>query len=265
MSAAALAPRGRREDHSRVNVSAYLQRIGYRGSLAPSIDVLRELHRAHLFSVPFENLDIHRGRPIILDEARFFQKIVERRRGGFCYELNGLFAALLRQLGFRVTRHSARVYDDGAFGPEFDHLILIVYLSERWLVDVGFGDSFIEPLRLDERGDQPQAGRVYRISVEGEEWTMLEYEAEAPSDGYRFTLQPRQLADFAEMCRYQQTSPQSSFTQKRICSRATPDGRISLSDWKLIVTERGERRERDLGSEEEYAEALRAHFGIVLD
>jgi N-hydroxyarylamine O-acetyltransferase len=75
-----------------MNVPAYLGRIGYNGSLAPSIGVLRELHRAHLFSVPFENLDIHLGRPIVLDEARFFQKIVERRRGGFCYELNGLFA-----------------------------------------------------------------------------------------------------------------------------------------------------------------------------
>lgn len=243
-----------------------MQRIGQQGPLAPTIETLRALHQAHLLSVPFENLDIHLGRPIVLDEAAFFRKIVEERRGGFCYELNGLFAVLLRALGFDVTLLSARVArPDGDFGPEFDHLLLLVQLEERWLADVGFGESFREPLRLDEPGEQAQPHGVYRLTRDGDDWT---YWSRDPAQGwqarYRFTLQPRRLTDFAEMCRYQQTSPQSHFTQKRICSLATPSGRISVSGTRLILTEHGQRQERELASEAEYESALREYFGIDL-
>src|SRR5215213_6707253 len=135
-----------------MDVQAYLRRINYRGELAPTVATLRELHRAHLLAVPFENLDIHLGRAILLDQDALFDKIVTRRRGGFCYELNGLFALLLRELGFEVTLLSAGVARaGGGFGPEFDHLTLLVkvpsaeamalYLpSASWLADVGFGD-----------------------------------------------------------------------------------------------------------------------------
>jgi N-hydroxyarylamine O-acetyltransferase len=108
-----------------MDVPAYLQRIDYQGSLKPDVDLLRSLHRAHLFTVPFENLDIHLGREIVCDESRILHKIVNEKRGGFCYELNGAFAALLRALGFRVTLLSCRVArQDGSYGPEFDHLTL---------------------------------------------------------------------------------------------------------------------------------------------
>ncbi|HEX8536198.1 MAG TPA: arylamine N-acetyltransferase, partial [Cystobacter sp.] len=108
---------------------------------------LRALHRRHIESIPFENLDIHSQRPIVLDEAAFFEKIIRQRRGGFCYELNGLFAALLRALGFQVAYLSGRVSSDGVRddGPEFDHLLLEVTWNGSWLVDVGFGDAFAEP------------------------------------------------------------------------------------------------------------------------
>lgn len=248
-----------------MNVPAYLGRIDYHDPLAPTLDTLRALHWAHLLAVPFENLDIHLGRPILLDEARLFRKIVGERRGGFCYELNGLFAALLRTLGFAVTLHSARVFGDGQFGPEFDHLVLIVHLEERWLADVGFGESFRLPLRLDEPGDQVQDGRAFRITPAGEDWSMLEYDEQGEiRDGYAFTLQPRRLEDFAGMCHYHQTSPESHFTQKRICSLATPVGRVTLSDLKLIVARRGERQERMLDGEAEYTAALRDYVGIDL-
>src|SRR5215207_9436793 len=148
----------------RVDTTAYLKRIDYRGPLAPTAATLRRLQVAHLLSVPFENLSIHAGEPIVLDEDALFDKIVVRRRGGFCYELNGLFAALLRALGFHVEMLSAGVMSQaGEFGPEFDHMALLVSLAERWLVDVGFGDSFIEPLLLAERAEQAQGGRAYRI------------------------------------------------------------------------------------------------------
>src|SRR5215208_6825945 len=134
-----------------IEAKAYLSRIGHTGPRDPTIDTLRALHRAHLAAVPFENLDIHAGRPIRLDRSAFFRKIVGERRGGFCYELNGLFGALLEALGFEVTLLSARVArEGGGFGPEFDHLVLLVSAGGRWIADVGFGRSFEEPLSLDD-------------------------------------------------------------------------------------------------------------------
>jgi N-hydroxyarylamine O-acetyltransferase len=242
----------------------YLDRIGYRGPLTPNAEVLRDLQRAHMLTVPFENLDIHIPREIVCDEQRFIYKVVNEHRGGFCYELNGAFAALLRTLGFQVTLLSARVpLADGSDGPEFDHLVLRVDLEEPWLADVGFGDSFLEPLRLQPDVEQPQGERVYRIT--SAQNTLL-YEMKV--DGkwkkeYVFTLQPRQLSEFAGMCRYHQTSPESPFTRKRVCSRATADGRITLSNGKLIETRNGVRHERVL-SDEEWRLKLQEFFGVVL-
>ena len=126
-----------------LNAPAYLARIAYTGPTPPTIETLRSIHRAHLQTVPFENLDISLGRTIVVDEDATVRKIVEQRRGGFCYEMNGAFAALLRALGFRVTLLAARVArPQGGEGPEFDHLTLRVDLEEPWLADVGFGESF---------------------------------------------------------------------------------------------------------------------------
>lgn len=248
-----------------IDIAAYCQRIGYQGDLAPTAQTLRQLHEAHMLAVPFENLDIGLGRPIQLDEAMLLQKIVDQRRGGFCYALNGAFAALLRSLGFSVDLLSARVaHKAGGFGPEFDHLALLVHRDEPYLADVGFGDSFRVPLHL--RADKPQlqAMGAYWLKQEGEPWTLLQFEDEAWRPQYQFTLQPRALADFAPMCHVQQTSPESHFTQKRICTRATPDGRITITDDRLIVTANGNRTERYLPDEGAYQDVLRTHFGITL-
>jgi N-hydroxyarylamine O-acetyltransferase len=261
-----------------MDVEAYLRRIEYRGFPdieRPSVDLLRALHRAHLFAVPFENLDIHLGRNIICDEGRILHKIVNEHRGGFCYELNGAFAALLRALGFKVTLLSGRVATPDSIGPEFDHLTLRVDLEEPWLADVGFGDCFVEPLRLQSHIEQPQNGRVYRLQSSSE----LHPGSSAASDAvvslqvtadgkwkseYVFTLRPRNLSDFAGMCHYHQTSPESHFTRQRICSMATPDGRITLSDDKLIETRAGVRKEREIAGEAEWRAELSAKFGILL-
>jgi N-hydroxyarylamine O-acetyltransferase len=284
-----------------VKVSAYLNRIGYAGPTEPTAETLRALHRAHMLAVPFENLDIHLGRPILCDEAGFLHKIVDERRGGFCYELNGAFAALLRALGFRVTLLSARVSRaDGGESPEFDHLALQVHPrvdlpaalqtavqaevpgEAPWLADVGFGDSFIEPLLLRPNLEQPQIGRIFRLSESKTEVGSV-FQLETLADGnpanadspgkwkrqYSFTLKPRQLSDFAAMCRYHQTSPESHFTQQRICSLVTPQGRITLSDWKLIERRDGRREEReltglDLSREDQWRATLKESFAIVL-
>ncbi len=201
----------------------------------------------------------------MLDEEALFEKIVEQRRGGFCYELNGLFGALLRALGFDVQRLSARVVrPDSTYGVEFDHMTLLVELGERWLVDVGFGDSFETPLRLDERSLQAQRAGVYRIDDNGDHLTCLRLENGRWKPQYGFSLYPYNLVDFAAGCHYHQTSPASTFTQKRMCTRATADGRITLSDMKLIVTANGTREEHVLRSEREYHLALWEHFGIRL-
>jgi len=249
-----------------MNVPAYLERIGYTGPTPPTIETLTDLHRAHMFTVPFENLDIGLGREIICDESSFVRKIVERRRGGFCYELNGAFAALLRQLGFQVTLLSARVpREDGTDSPEFDHLALRVDLDQPWLADIGFGDSFIEPLRLRAGIEQPQAGWIYRLIDRPGSFHVERCEPGGSwKRQYSFTLLPRRLEEFAPMCHYHQTSPESPFTRKSVCSMATPAARVTISERKLIVTRNGEKRETMLNSDEEWRAALRQHFGIVL-
>ena len=250
-----------------MNIRAYLQRLDYTGAIAPNAETLRLLQLAHLRAVPFENLSIHSREPIVLDDRALFEKIVGRRRGGFCYELNGLFAALLGAMGFDVAMLSAQVANaEGSFGPDFDHMTLMVTLADRWLVDVGFGDSFLEPLSLNEESPQGHGNNAYWIVREGQFLILMKQanEAERKSQ-YRFTLQPYQYSDYAEMCRYHQTSPQSHFTRARICSRATLDGRITLSDLRLITTvDDGRRQELALKNDEEYATILRDHFGIVI-
>ena len=250
-----------------MDIAAYLERIGYNGPLAPTAEALCQLQVAHLLSVPFENLSIHAGEPIVLTDEALFEKVVVRRRGGFCYELNGLFAALLRALGFNVAMLSASVMKpEGKFGPEFDHMALLVTLGERWLADVGFGDSFREPLLLDERAEQVELERAYRIDPADDDRLILMRREKGGEWGpqYRFSLEPHVFADYAGMCRYHQTSPESHFTQWRVCSLATEDGRLTLSQMRLIITRGSERQERELSNDNEYAEALRESFGIVL-
>jgi len=245
-----------------MNIESYLKRINYPGPLTPTAETLRDLQRQHLLNVPFENLSIHSGEPIVLNDEALFTKIVEKRRGGFCYEVNGLFAALLRALGFRVSMLAAEVANaEGKFGPEFDHMTLMVTLAQRWLVDVGFGDSFMEPLLMDERGEQVQANGVFQI-VETDEHLLLRRRSEDWKPLYRFTLEPHEFPDYEEMCRYHQTSPESHFTKGRICSLATHDGRVTLSDMRLITTGQGDRQERLLEEQDEYDRVLRDQFGI---
>jgi N-hydroxyarylamine O-acetyltransferase len=251
-----------------MNVDAYLERINYNGSRAVNAETLRALQVAHLRSVPFENLSIHAGEPIVLNEDALFTKIVEQRRGGFCYECNGLFAGLLRALGFDVAMLAAGVgRRDGGFGPMFDHMTLMVTLDERWLVDVGFGESFVEPLSLDSRSDQVQGTRTFRLIDEDDYIVLLRRnDGEDWQPEYRFTLQPYTFPDYEEMCRFHQTSSDSHFTKGLICSRATEDGRITLSDMRFITTS-GPQRLRDeqtLSTREEYDRMLRDQFGVVM-
>lgn len=246
-----------------MDISQYVARIQYQGELTPTAGVLSDLHYANLLAVPFENLDIHLGREIRLDEKHLFDKIVNQRRGGFCYELNGLFAWMLNEVGFKVDLLSAEVFEDGEFSPEFDHLALRVKLEEDWLVDVGFGDSFVRPLKLNDDSEQNQNSRSYRIERVSNYRVLYQGE----EDGnwgcfYRFKLEPKRLEEYSWRCRYHQTSPDSHFTQKRVCTRLTEDGRITLRDDHLIETRNGKRSEIPILDEGEYIAVLEKHFGV---
>ena len=247
-------------------LAAYLDRIGMNRPAVLDATALGALHLAHQRTVPFENLSIHLGEPISLDEAGLIAKIVTRRRGGFCYELNGAFALLLEELGAQVRRVAARVYGgEGQLGPLFDHLALVVHLpdgSGPWLADVGFGAHSSYPLRFDARDAQDDPGGRFVLA------DTPDGDVEVAKDGqpqYRIERRERALADFVPTCWWQQTSPDSHFTWSTICSRLIADGRISLSDRTLIRTSGGARTEQDLGSDDAVLAAYREHFGVVLD
>ena len=246
-----------------LNVDAYLARLNVARPSATSTEMLRRLQRAHLRAIPFENLSIMRGEPIPLDEASLFDKIVTRRRGGFCYELNGLFAALLRALGYRVTLLSARVANDGGdFSPEFDHLALRVDLATPWLVDVGFGDAFLEPLPLVAGEVVRQGRKVFRVDAPGPDWILHEGANEATLvPVYRFEMRPRELSEFEARCAYHRTSPESHFHQGALCTRTTPNGRVTLSGYRLIETVDGRRSETAI-ADSEIPGVLARVFGI---
>jgi len=245
-------------------LDAYLARIGAARPARADAAALRELQLRHLLAVPFENLSIHLGEPIVLEPAALLDKLVRRRRGGFCYELNGAFADLLSTLGFGVTLLAARVFGEGGPGPPFDHLALRVEVDGDgpWLADVGFGRHSSYPLRLDSREEQADPGGTFRIAE------TADGDLDVIRDGqpqYRLEPRPRSLADFEPTCWWQQTSPRSHFTRSLVCSLLTGDGRVTLSDRTLIRTAGDRREERTLTGDAEALDAYRTWFGIVLD
>lgn len=252
-----------------MDIAQYLDRIQYSGLVTPTYETLRGLQAAHLCAVPFENLDIvPLHRPLRLDEQALWDKIVIRRRGGFCYELNGIYAWLLRRTGFQVTYLAARVFRrDASLGIDFDHLTLLVRMpgqTANWLSDVGFGDSFMEPLVLQE-GEQPQGLRSYRLEKVAEGFALWQRGYDGSWERqYFFDLLARNFPDeYEAACTYHQKSPDSSFTRKSVVTRVTDEGRITLEPGKLIVTVRGLKHEKAIGPDE-WPRLLWEHFGIKL-
>ncbi|MDI1242635.1 MAG: arylamine N-acetyltransferase [bacterium] len=244
---------------------AYLKRIGLEGAdVGADVASLRLLQRSHLLNVPFENLDIHWKRPIVLDVDSFYQKIVEQCRGGFCYELNGLFNEVLRGLGFTTRLISARVFNGTSHGSEFDHAAMIVTIGEdEFLADVGFGDFAAEPLTfvLDiEQADRTGTFVIRRFDDEyvevakraGDEW----------KSEYIFRNIPREFSEFSEMCDFQQYSPESHFTKGKLCSIMTANGRKTLTDSKFITTSGGEKTELPIADHADFYRVLNDEFGI---
>lgn len=247
----------------------YLNRIDYRGSLAPTLPVLQALQRHHLFAVPFENLDIHLGREITLDIALIFQKIVGQRRGGFCYELNGLFYELLTSLGFQVKRVSSIVMtEQGEWTPEYDHLSLIVSLPEgEFLSDVGFGRFSFLPIQLVHGSvHEDQEGRLWVGEGPANRWMISRWEGTDWKPEFAFSPHAKDFSQFAGRCVYQQKNPASLFLKQRLVTMPGEQGRYTLTDTNFKLT-RGSMNleEAVVEGEEDFQEKLARYFGIRLE
>jgi len=246
-----------------MTIDAYLKRIRYDGPVGPTREVLKGLHRAQMFSVPFENLDILLGVPIELNLGKLYEKVVENRRGGFCYELNGLFGWLLKEIGFEIEMLEARVFgEEGEPGPHFDHMLLRVGGDQ--IADVGFGDSFTEPMQFG-YGEQKQQTGLFKLVENGERWELRRNNGDGWKPQYDFSLVSRDLDEYEPMCRHQQTSPDSIFTKKKVCSLATPNGRITYANGRLIETDGASKSERMIGNKAELEGVLEENFGVVLE
>jgi N-hydroxyarylamine O-acetyltransferase len=251
-----------------MELGTYLTRIEYTGNLTPNYQVLQQLQKNHLLHIPFENLDIHYHQPIQLDIHLIWHKIIINKRGGFCYELNALFHHLLVQLGYEATLISARVYNAETknYGMEYDHLAILVKLDEEnYLVDVGFGEFTWYPLKIQSGINQPDPRGDFRLDrLENNDWLVLKISDQVPVPQYRFTLKKRELAEFESMCIYHQTSPQSHFTQKKLITRPTENGRITLTGDTLKITTAGELPVQKNLKEEEFEAYLQTWFNFTL-
>lgn len=248
-----------------LNLNEYLSRIKYNKKLSADLDTLIELQKCHLLNIPFENLDIHNRTPITIDVEKFYTKIIENKRGGFCYELNGLFNELLKVIGFKTFLVSARVFDTAEnYSEEFDHLAIIVSIdNEKWLTDVGFGEFAFSPLKIITGIEQKDARGIFRINQFDEEYLVVQKQIPGGwKNEYLFSLKPRNISEFSEKCYYHQTSPDSHFTQKKLCSIPTQNGRITLTDKSLKITNNESIEEKEIKNEEQFYQLLKEYFSI---
>lgn len=253
-----------------MDINQYLKRINFYGTIAPDFNTLTRLQHQHLFTVPFEDLDIFYGHHFNLDKEVFYNKVVINHRGGYCYELNSLFYELLLACGFKASMISGRVGSNKKFGPEFDHMALIVEIDNmKWLVDVGFGDFALKPLAIMPGHVQNDGRCNYRINDNTELDGSRYLSAEKWNDSkgmfipeYIFTLTPRTFKDFAQMNENQQTDPESHFVKNFMCSLPIDGGRISMVNNRIIKTINGTKRVRTIHDDEYRQHLLKKYFDI---
>ncbi|WP_246169850.1 arylamine N-acetyltransferase family protein [Alkalibaculum sporogenes] len=250
------------------NVGSYLERIKYKGKTDITYKTLYGLHTAHTLEIPFENLDVYYRKPISLDRESLFNKIVENKRGGYCFEMNGLFSFILEELGFKVTNLLARGTMDGKTYFAKTHQVLMVEIDDkRYLVDVGFGnDGITAPLLLEEEVEQQQFTNTYRILKEPKFGYVLQNKV---GDEYRymyaFTLDECCPMDYLMSNHFTETFPDSFFIKMKLCTMPTKDGRITLTDEHFKVISNNHVTETKISSDAEYNELLKSHFGLDLD
>jgi N-hydroxyarylamine O-acetyltransferase len=247
-----------------MELQAYLDRIGFTGRPAPDLATLARIQRGHLEHIPYENLDVQLRRPVTVDPRDAFAKLVTAGRGGWCYEMNGLFGWALERVGFRVMRMTGAVLraqrGDVAIG---NHLALTVDLDQPYLVDVGLGDGPSEPIPLRE-GRYRQGWRTVRLErLEGEWWRFHNHEL-AFAGSFDFRRHPADWNLLARQCQWLQTDPDSRFVQNLVCLRHRPDGVTALVGRVLKTVDAGGSHDHILETPEAHAEALATQFDINL-
>lgn len=248
-----------------MELSRYFARIGYRGVARPDLLTLRRLLRAHVLSVPFENLDVQLGRPLGTDPGAAYEKIVLDRRGGWCYEQNGLFGWALSAIGFDVTRVAAAVMraERGAVS-EANHLALLVRLPGRedtWLADVGFGGSLLAPIRLEEARHAHAPFRLGLRQLDDGHWQFWE-DAGDGEFRYDFRAEPASEEALARRCALLQTDPESSFVLNLVAQIRTPDAHTTLRGRVLSRRDPGGETTTTLGSPDQLLQVLAGTFGL---
>ncbi|MBV1861314.1 MAG: arylamine N-acetyltransferase [Nannocystaceae bacterium] len=260
------------------DLSAYFVRVGYGATAAPTLACLNAIVRAHVESIPFENLDVLLGRPIDLDPAAVEDKLVHRGRGGYCFEQNSLLAHMLTAMGFTVTPLSARVRlgRERSMTPPRTHMCLRVDLEgERWLVDVGVGAlSLTSALRLDTDAVQPTPHEPRRLVRDGA-WQGQDLRGPQArvfhqvnlgngwEDVCDMTLEPMPQIDQELGNWYTSAHPRSHFRNRLMAARATPEGRISLLNRTLKVRAAdGKSKAQTVQSPSELLKVLHTHFGL---
>ncbi len=249
------------------NKEKYLQRINCSANLKPNLDNLRKLQKHHLLNIPFENLDIHNNIPIKLSIENIFNKVVNQNRGGFCYELNGLFYELLNSIGFDVKMISARVFNQkNGYGKEYDHLAIISKIDDvEYLIDVGFGEFAFEPLKL-QIGilQKDQRGNFIIDTFNNEYLKVCKIENEEITPQYIFKKEGKKLKEFKQMCIFHQTSVDSYFTSRRLITLPTVNGRVTISGNTLKIKKLDTTEEVILQDETEYERELWSRFKIKI-
>jgi N-hydroxyarylamine O-acetyltransferase len=247
-----------------IDVSAYLARIGHPPVGEPGTDALRSLHLAHVGSIPFENLDILLGRPIRLDLPALQAKLINARRGGYCFEQNLLFADVLEQLGFAVTRLAARVRLGTTRLLPRTHMVLRVEAEgQLYLADVGFGGAgLLEPIPFTADRLAPQHGWTYRLVAEGGPWVLQSLQGGAWVDLYAFSLEEQNPVDYEVANHYVSTHPDSRFVQTLTAQRSTPGARLVLRNRDFCVESGTATQTRRIADEDDLLAVLAERFGL---
>ncbi len=248
-----------------MDLGAYLARIGHAGPVRPDLATLKALHRAHLFAIPYENLDVRLERPMGLGVEQAFDKLVTRRRGGWCYEMNGLLGWALGEIGFSVTRLSGAVMRaERGDATLSNHLVLKVDLPEGpWIADTGLGDGLTEPIPLAE-GPYRVAGYDFRLERLDAEWWRLHNHEMGGAKSFDFTLAPADPAPMAAMCDWLATSPDSIFTQAAMAYRFGPSHITMLLGRVLRRVTPGRRTDQLVDSADEFVALLKSEFDLDL-
>ena len=247
-----------------MNLKHYLDRIGFSGRPSANLATLRTLHRLHLQAIPYENLDVQFGRAVSIDIAHSYPKLVNAKRGGWCYEMNGLLGWALEQIGFKVTRVAGAVMRDQLGDTaQGNHLVLWVQLDQPYLADVGLGDGLLEPVPIV-AGEFRQGHFVYSLEQLDNDWWRFRNHPQGGAPSFDFQLQPASPKQLVDKCHWLQSAPDSMFVQNAMCLRLVGD-RYAVMRGRSFKYMGGDPGKLTINSATEYRDVLHSVFGLQFD